>query len=73
MAQEQRKDLRDLGEPPFGKPDPVVAIQIQEVIEYLTNHMEVPTLGSFKLFLLDQLEWVEKERRFRQSLARLPK
>ena len=63
------EDPRDFAEPGFGKPDFVVSDRIDRSIEQLQEHMEVPTLGAYELFLYDELEWIEHEKRIRRALA----
>jgi hypothetical protein len=63
------EDPRDLAEPAFGQPDPVVEDRFRYFAEQLENHVG-KNLGSYKLSLLSELEWIEHEKRIRQALAR---
>ena len=67
--QEEHEDPRDLAEPPFGQPDPIVVNHIREAIERLEEHVEVPTLGAYERFLYAELEWIEHEKRVRRGLT----
>lgn len=65
-----KEDPRDLTEPPFGQPDPIVVRHIREAIECLQEHIEVPTLGTYQCFLHAELEWIEHEKRIRRGLTK---
>ena len=67
---EKFEDPRDMAEPDCGEPDPIVATHIQEAIERLQEHMEVPTLGAYRRFLLAELEWIDHEKEVRHELTK---
>ena len=69
MPEQQTEDPRDLAEPAFGQPDPIVADRFRYFIEQLEDHVG-KNLGSYKLSLLRELEWIDHENKIRQSLAR---
>ena len=67
---EEQKDPRDLMEGTPKKPDNVLINHIEEAIERLQEHIDVPTLGAYKRFLFAELEWIEHEKRIRHVLTR---
>ena len=69
MPTEKQKDPRDLMEPPAGKSDPIIEDRFLYFAEQLENHVG-RNLGSYRLSLLRELEWIEHEERIRQALAR---
>lgn len=66
---EQKEDPRDLAEPAFGQPDPVVEDRFRYFSEQLENHVG-KNLGSYKLSLLRELEWIDHEKRIRRVLTK---
>jgi len=63
------EDPRDLMEPPLGKPDPVVEDRFNYFAEQLENHVG-KNLGSYRLSLLKELEWIKHEKKIRRALTR---
>lgn len=69
MTSEQ-KDPRDLMEGTSQRPDYILINHIEEAIERLQEHMDVPTLGAYERFLRAELEWIEHEKRIRRVLTK---
>ena len=66
---EKQKDPRDLAEPAFGQPDPIVEDRFHYFSEQLENHVG-KNLGSYRISLLRELEWIDHEKEIRQVLTR---
>jgi len=67
MSKEE-KDQGDLIKSPADRADFVVEDRIRHFIELLDNHGE-KNLGSYQRFLLRELQWIEREKGMRKSIA----
>lgn len=72
LSRREDDDPRDLGKPPPGKEDPIVAIHIREAVEMLTDHVDLPTLEAYEEFLKGELKWIAEEKAFRRVMTKRP-